>query len=202
MTAGITTNARTHLRNAARGAAGLTLAGACALGCAGAAFATDSTTYQDTNTGSTLVTVQTDDSNLAFSVPTVIPFVTESDGTLVGPSASATLISNLSVFPIHVTNASVVFDSAWSATTDASIVSTANAVDFQFGPSDDMTDAYLSSDDDVSDSSSYNMAYKGASGDSIAISTAGNINNVTNNLVAGVADELATITWTVSAGNA
>ena len=181
-------------------AAGLALA--LSLAAPLSALAEGTTEIYDNNTGSTLVTVETSDENLAFSVPTIIPFVAEADGELVGPSADATRITNLSVFGIHVTSATVEFEESWVGVSDATMVAYDNAVDFQFGPEGALTDAADATDDDVSASTSYNMTYAGTEGDHLCIATTGDVAQVTNNLVAGEAAELATITWTVSAGNA
>lgn len=54
--------------------------------------------------GTTDVTVQvaTDDGNLAWSAPTVVPMRATAAGTLIGPGADALAIRNLSAFPIRV----------------------------------------------------------------------------------------------------
>ena len=204
-------------RRAAAAGLGLVLAGA-SLAAAVPAFA-DSAANNTGNTGTTEVTVMTADSLddipdpdnydidegdlLSFEVPTVIPFVALANGTLVGPSADATRITNYSEFGIHVVEASVVFEDDWVGVADAEMVLYENAIDFQFGPSDDsMTDAATTTDDDVSYYTDYNMTYAGSDTDSIGISTQGNVNNVSNNLVAGEQNKVATITWTISAGNA
>ena len=171
------------------------------------------------NTGTTEVTVMTADSLedvpdggenydideedlLAFEVPTVIPFVALANGVLVGPSATVTHITNLSAFGIHVVEAGVVFEDSWRGVSDASASEEENAIDFQFGPLGAITDAADGEDDDVSACLEYNMGYAGSDDDYVAILTMGDVANVTNNLVAGESNKVATITWTISAGNA
>ena len=191
-----------HARRIATVSLGLAIAAPALLG-AVPAFAEGTTTIENADSGTTKVTVETSNEYLAFSVPTIIPFVAQADGELIGPSASATKITNLSVFGIHVTKATVDFDSSWTGVADASRSTAEDAISFQFGAEGtELLDAYDAGDDDVSASKSYNMGYAGSDSDSIAIETEGCISQVTNNLVAGVADEVATITWTISAGNA
>ena len=197
--------------------AGLAVAlGAASLAVAVPAMAEDSNVSG--NTGTTEVTVMTADTTndipdpddydidgddlLAFEVPTVIPFVALADGTLVGPSSDVTRITNYSEFGIHVVEASVVFEEDWVGVADAEMVLYENAIDFQFGPAGALTDAADGTDDDVSAATEYNMTYAGSDTDYLAIETQGDVANVTNNLVAGESDKVATITWTISAGNA
>ena len=190
-------------RRCAAAGLGLALAGTALLSAPAAALAVDQTTITDSNSGTTKVTVEASDEYLSFKVPTVIPFVALASGELVGPTASATCITNLSVFGIHVVEATVSFDSVWAATTDAASSESTNAIDFQFGVSGStLMDACSTDDDDVSDDAAYNMTYAGGSSDSLAIETAGTVANVTENLKAGSAVEVAAITWTLSAGNA
>ena len=178
----------------------LALVGTALLGIPAPALAQDEEELSECTGGTTRVTVETDDENLAFRVPTVIPFVALASGELVGPSAESTLITNLSVFRIHVVGASVEFDECWTAVSDAAASTAENAIDFQFGPEGALTDAADATDDDVSACTEYNMGYAGSESASICIETAGTMASVTENLVSGEAERVATITWTVSAG--
>ena len=69
-----------------------------------AALADNTTTVKDSNTGTTEVTIKAQkdaqgNDQLAFEVPTVIPFAAKANGELVGPSKETTEIVNLSVSP-------------------------------------------------------------------------------------------------------
>ena len=86
--------------------------GAVMLGCGIALAATPALANE--NKGSTEVTVVASNENLAFRVPTIIPFSAAADGVLTGPSPSAALIENLSVFSIHVVNMEVATDAPWT----------------------------------------------------------------------------------------
>lgn len=152
--------------------------------------------------GTTDVTVQTSNENIKFSIPTIIPFAAAGDGELVGPTASETLIKNLSVFGIHVTNMSVEEEAPWVLVADAESAGQDNSVDFQVGPEDDMKDAFEASRDtgtDLSQRQSWNMAYAGGEGDSIQLKSEGNISHATVDL-SGDGAKIATISWTVAPG--
>ena len=154
------------------------------------------------NSGQTQVTVQADDSNIVFQVPTVIAFSANADGTLTGPTASETTIKNLSVFGIHVTNMSIEEESPWMLVADASAASQDNAIDFQVGPESDMRDAFNASQVggiDLSTIEAWDMGFEGSENDSIALSTTGNVANATQAL-SDTGSKVATITWTVEPG--
>ena len=154
------------------------------------------------NSGQTQVTVQADDSNIVFQVPTVIAFSANADGTLTGPTASSTTIKNLSVFGIHVTNMLVEQESPWVLVADASNSNQSNAIDFQVGPESDMRDALSASQTggvDTSAIEAWDMGYEGSENDSIALSTTGNVANATQAL-SDTGSKVATITWTVEPG--
>lgn len=96
--------------------------------------ATAALAEEDARIGSntTLVTVVASDTNLRFKVPTVIPFVAASDGTLTGPSPEATKIENLSAFGLKVTNVKVSSENGWSHSSDVN--SAENSIDWKLGP--------------------------------------------------------------------
>lgn len=152
------------------------------------------------NTGSTNVTVQAEKDadgvdQLAFDVPTVIPFAAKADGTLVGPSADTTKIVNKSVFPIHVTGMSTSAEgTGWSLVADASSSSETNALSFELNGVSAATPA------DLSTSASWNMGYAGSDTDSVAITSTGKVAHVTKDLSS--AQKAATVTWTLAAGSA
>lgn len=164
-----------------------------------AAFAAGSTVTSG-NTGSTDVTVQVERDaqnadQLAFEVPSVIPFAAKADGTLVGPSAEATKIVNKSVFPIHVTNMSASADGTdWNLVADASQSSEANALSFELNGVSAATSANLSAD------ASWNMGYAGSATDSVAVASTGKVAKV--NLDLSKPQHAATVTWTLAAGSA
>ena len=170
------------------------------------AFAADNTTAVNSdNTGSTDVTVisqksdeggLTGEDQLAFEVPTKIAFAAKADGTLVGPSASATQIVNKSVFGIHVTNIAVTAADGWNYVADASTATQDNAISFT------LNNVNAAVKGDVSSETAWNMAYAGSqdASDSIAVATTGKVARVTNDLK--TEQKAATITWTLAAGNA
>lgn len=185
-------------------AIGRATAGACVLALAAGGLASAAPAFADAdNTGTTEVTVEVaSDTQLAFKVPTIIPFSAMADGELVGPSADATRITNLSVFGIHVTGATVEASGAWTLVTDAAYSDTENSIDFQFGPDDALLDAADTFDDDVSTITAFNMTYCGSAGDYIAVASQGDVANVTIDLEPDEPDTVANITWTLAAGAA
>lgn len=154
------------------------------------------------NTGTTDVTIQVDkggqggqEDQLAFDVPTVIPFAAKADGTLVGPSAESTKIVNKSVFPIHVTGMSTsTGDTGWNLVADASKSESENSLSFELNNVSAATPANLSANTD------WNMGYAGSTTDSVAITSTGKVSHVTKDL--STAQKAATITWTLAAGTA
>lgn len=152
------------------------------------------------NTGSTDVTVKAlkDDQGvdqLAFEVPSVIPFAAKADGTLVGPSAEATKIVNKSVFPIHVTKMSASTDGTeWNLVADASQSREANALSFELNGVSAATPTDLHAD------TAWNMGYAGSATDSVAVDSTGKVANV--NLDLSQPQHAATVTWTLAAGSA
>ena len=156
-----------------------------------AAFATG-------NTGTTEVTIKaaTDDQGndqLAFEVPTVIPFAANADGKLIGPSADKTKIVNLSVFPIHVTGMSTSAENTgWSLVADASKSTNENSLSFELNGVSAATPA------DLSTSKTWNMGYAGSNTDSVPVKSTGKVSHVTKDL--SKAQKAATVTWTLAAG--
>lgn len=154
------------------------------------------------NSGQTQVTVQADDSNIVFQVPTVIAFSANADGTLTGPTASSTTIKNLSVFGIHVTNMLVEQESPWTLTSNAATASQDNSIEFRVGPSADMRDAFAASQVggiDLSTNEAWDMGYKGSGSDVIELTSEGAISHATQAL-SDTGSKVATITWTVEPG--
>lgn len=180
-------------------ACGLALA-TTALAPAAAFAAGNATTVTSGNTGTTEVTVEAQkdaqgNDQLAFEVPTVIPFAAKADGTLVGPSASETRIVNKSVFPIHVTGMSTsAKGTGWSLVADASKSASENSLSFELNGVSAATPADLSKDAD------WNMGYAGSGTDSVAIASTGKVSHVTKDLSS--AQKAATVTWTLAAGAA
>lgn len=184
-------------KHAAAVACGLALA-ATTLAPSAALAAGNATTVKDSNTGTTEVTVQAKkdaqgNDQLAFEVPTVIPFAAKADGELIGPSKETTKIVNLSVFPIHVTGMSTsAEDTGWSLVADASKSSDTNALSFELNGVSAATPA------DLSTSVSWNMGYAGSNTDSVAITSTGKVAHVNKDL--SKAQKAATVTWTLAAG--
>ena len=190
-----------------------------------AAFAVTPSTGSQTGTGVTDVTVQLIDSstehggttdstnpdsdhdglgdNLAFTVPASINFVAKADGTLIGPEAASTYIENESAFAIHASSFDVDAESPWTIVADATAVSTANAADFSFGPTDDVLNAasYLTKAS-VGNASKWNMAAKtdADATDRVQLNTSGHVNNVTQGIQSKT--KIATIRTYVTPGAA
>lgn len=166
-----------------------------------AAFAAGNTTLvKDGNTGTTEVTIKAQkdaqgNDQLAFEVPTVIPFAAKANGELVGPSASETRIVNLSVFPIHVTGMSTsAKGTGWSLVADASKSASENSLSFELNGVSAATPA------DLSANTAWDMGYAGSGKDSVAITSTGKVSHVTKDLSS--AQKAATVTWTLAAGAA
>lgn len=181
---------------------------ACALGTLSAllapvsAFAVNNVTDVTGNSGETEVTVKAAEGNIVFSVPTVIPFAAGGDGSLIVPDSESLQISNKSIFPIHVTNMKVTGEDPWNLVSDASLGDTTNAIDFQIGPSGSLKDASSASAPDGADLSgiaAWDMSYLGDEGSSLELEAVGNISHVNEDLSAD-GSKVATITWTVEAG--
>ena len=157
--------------------------------------------------GTTKVTVRTEIDNVAFKVPTVIPFVAKADGTLQGPSADATTIDNLSAYGIHVANMKIEATNAWSIAANAKTGTAQNSIDFKVGPEDALQDASAATQGtglDLSKNAAFDMGYQGIAGgtDKIKLKTSGNVARVTRDIfhITGEGDQVATITWTVEPG--
>lgn len=180
-------------------ACGLALA-TTALAPAAAFAAGNATTVTSGNTGTTEVTIEAQkdaqgNDQLAFEVPTKIPFAAKADGTLVGPSADETKIVNLSVFPIHVTGMSTsAKGTGWSLVADASKSASENSLSFELNGVSAATPANLSAD------ASWNMGYEGSGANTVAIASTGKVSHVTKDLSS--AQKAATVTWTLAAGAA
>lgn len=166
------------------------------------------------NTGTTDVTIEVEkdaqgkQDQLAFEVPTVIPFAAKANGELIGPSKNATKIVNNSVFPIHVTGMAVSATDGWNLVDDASKASKDNALSFELSadpaadPAADSFAGAVSASDprDLSKDVHWNMGYAKSGNDSVAITSKGKVAHVTKDL--HDAKKAATITWTLAAGSA
>lgn len=184
---------------AAAVACGLALA-TTALAPAAAFAAGNTTTVTSGNTGTTDVTIQVEKDaqgkdQLAFDVPTVIPFAAKADGTLIAPKPDKIKIVNKSVFPIHVTKMSTSADgTGWSLVADASNSANENSLSFELNGVSAATPA------DLSANKAWNMSYEGSGKNSVAIASTGKVSHVTKDLSS--AQKAATVTWTLAAGAA
>lgn len=176
-----------------------TIAVVCGLALATTALA-PAAAFAAGNTGTTEVTVQAEkdaqgNDQLAFEVPTKIPFAAKADGTLVGPSADTTKIVNKSVFPIHVTGMSTSAEGTdWSLVADASESSETNALSFE------LNGVSAANPADLSAKAAWNMGYAGSATDSIKVASTGKVANVDLDLSS--AQKAAIVTWTLAAGAA
>lgn len=152
------------------------------------------------NTGNTKVTVQADDSNLRFKVPTVIPFVAASDGTLTGPTADATRIENLSAYGLKVTNVKVTSNNGWNHTEDISAAD--DSIDWSLGPTGAPVRAAAAATDNGIDITSpqWNMTYQSdaVETDDIKLETSGTVGRVATDISSPV--HIGTVTFTLAPG--
>lgn len=152
------------------------------------------------NTGNTKVTVQADDSNLRFKVPTVIPFVAASDGTLTGPTADATRIENLSAYGLKVTNVKVTSNNGWNHTEDISAAD--DSIDWSLGPTGAPIRAAAAATDNGIDITSpqWNMTYQSdaVETDDIKLETSGTVGRVATDISSPV--HIGTVTFTLAPG--
>lgn len=164
--------------------------------------ATAALAEEDARIGSntTLVTVVASDTNLRFKVPTVIPFVAASDGTLTGPSPEATKIENLSAFGLKVTSVKVNGENGWSHSSDVN--SAENSIDWKLGPKGAMVRAAGAASESgtaITDPL-WNMTYysNDTTTDDIQLETAGNVGRVTQDISSPV--HIGTVTFTIAPG--
>lgn len=182
-----------------------TIAVVCGLALAATAFApaaalADNGQVVNNNTGYTDVTIQVekdandpDKDQLAFNVPTVIPFAAKADGTLVGPTNAK--IVNMSVFPIHVAKMAVAQQDPFHIVDDVNTSTSTNDVQFT------VHGAKAAASVNLLDDATWNMGYAGTATDNIVLDTTeAKIARVTADLHA--AQKAATITWTLAAGSA
>lgn len=173
---------------------------ACGLALATTALA-PAAAFAAGNTGSTDVTIQVEkggqdgkQDQLAFDVPTVIPFAASADGTLIAPKPDKIKIVNKSVFPIHVTKMSTSAEgTGWNLVADASKSASENSLSFELNGVSAATAA------DLSAKAAWSMGYAGSGNDSVAITSTGKVSHVTKDLSS--AQKAATITWTLAAGS-
>lgn len=183
------------------GRAGALLAGlSLALGLVAAPAAALAEEGERVGENTTLVTVVASDANLRFRVPTVIPFVAASDGTLTGPSPEATKIENLSAFGLKVTNVKVSSENGWSHSSDVNGAD--NSIDWLLGPKGSMVRASAAAAETgtaITDPL-WNMTYYSddSSTDDILLETAGNVGRVTQDISSPV--HIGTVTFTVAPG--
>ena len=157
--------------------------------------------------------------NVAFTVPISINYVADAAGKLTGPSKTAAYIENESAFSIHASAFRTEAKDGWTIVDDDTTTSTANAVDFQYGPFSaenkaKNADAYdyratapdkvriADVDEDKANLASWNMAPKADTGvdDRVQLTTTGDIHNVSKDLTERT--KMAEIHTYVTAGNA
>ena len=170
----------------------------CAVGVAGTLLAPTAAFAANT----TEVTVEADTSNIKVEVPTQIPFLVQADGSLITASEKTFSIVNMSQFDVHVTNMQVDAENDWNIVASAASSSNDNSIDFSIGPKEDQIKASeaLGSGIDISSRPEWNLGYHGSETQSINLTCSGNVSHVTKDLQ--TASKVATITWTVAAGQA
>ena len=170
----------------------------CAVGVAGTLLAPTAAFAANT----TEVTVEADTSNIKVEVPTQIPFLVQANGSLITASEKTFSIVNMSQFDVHVTNMQVDAENDWNIVASAASSSNDNSIDFSIGPTEDQIKASeaLGSGIDISSRPEWNLGYQGSETQSINLTCSGNVSHVTKDLQ--TASKVATITWTVAAGQA
>lgn len=152
------------------------------------------------NTGTTEVTVVADDSNLRFRVPTLIPFVAASDGTLTGPSPEATRIENQSAYGLKVTNVRISPTNGWSHTNEVGKAD--DSISWMVGPSGAEVDASGAASDTGTAITSplWNMTYMSddTETDDILLDTRGMVGRVAQDISSPV--HVGTVTFTLAPG--
>ena len=142
--------------------------------------------------------------NIAFTVPSAINFVSDAQGNLTGPSPDATYIENRSVFGIRASSFDVDPAGGWTIVENGGDVTAANSADFQFGPEQDVLDAYNYLDKtDVNTPNAWSMAaYDGdeSVADRVSMQSAGTIYKVNGDITSKT--KIATIKTYVKASNA
>lgn len=175
----------------------------CGLGIVAAlGLAAPTATFAETvnNLGTTQVTVKADGNRqLAFEVPTVIPFLATAKGTLIGPSDDALLIKNKSVFPITVAAVRVDENAAWTYTTD--VDSGINTANFYFGPSSEHINATDAATNEgiATKALEWDMSYEGSGKDIVQLEVGGKIGKTEYSL--NVPASLGSITFAFTPGN-
>ena len=140
---------------------------------------------------------------IAFTVPSEINFVADSEGNLTGPSAEAPYIENESAVAIHASSLQVDSANGWTIIADGAQATAANSVDFQVGPAADMLDAYdYTSKAPVSKPYEWNMAAATSTGtaDRVELSSTGGIHAVSQDLTTKT--KVAEMHWYVTPGTA
>lgn len=140
--------------------------------------------------------------NIAFTVPSSINYVVAADGTLTGPTADATKITNGSNFPIHVSSAQVTAESGWSLVTAANYASSNadNAVKLSLGPSGGEIDiATYTSKTDISAAHAGDWSMAAMNG-TVGLGSTGAVKNVQKDIT--TANKFAEIQWYVKSGAA
>lgn len=158
------------------------------------------TTITSGKTGSTRVTVVADDENLRFRVPTLIPFVAASDGTLTGPTTESTRIENLSAYGLKVTNVRVATQNGWTHGSDVS--ASDDSISWYIGPRGAEVDGGAATADTGTDITSplWNMTYHSdaTETDDILLNTDGMVGRVAQDISSPV--QVGTVTFTLAPG--
>ncbi len=152
------------------------------------------------NTGTTKVTVTADDSNLRFRVPTIIPFVAASDGTLTAPSSQYLRIENLSVFGLKVTNVKVTPTNGWSHADN--VTSADDSINWMLGPNGSIVSAAAANNESGLDITSpqWNMTYQNdkVETDDIKLECSGTVGRVATDISSPV--HVGSVTFTLAPG--
>lgn len=177
------------------GVAAMSLAACCM---AAPAFAADNATPTTGTSNTTKVTLTATDSQMKFTVPTVIAFAANADGSLQAPSAASVKITNQSVYPIHVTKVSAAEQAPFNLVSDVTKGADANAVSFTMKTGTTTVDAAAGKD--TAAIADFDLGYAGSGKDSISFETAGKLARANADL--SKAQQIATVSWTLAPGAA
>ena len=177
------------------GVAAMSLAACCM---AAPAFAAGNASETTGTSNTTKVTLTATDSQMKFTVPTVIAFAANADGSLQGPSADTVKITNQSVYPIHVTNVAASGNAPFKLVSDVAAGTDANAVSFTMKTGSTTVDAAAGKN--TAAAADFNLGYAGSDKDSISFETAGKLARANADL--SKAQQIATVSWTLAPGAA
>lgn len=180
----------------------------CVLGCASALctagfIASAPAAYADSSAGNTDLYVKADDTQLSVSAPTVLDFVSKSDGTLIGPTD--TKIVNNSVMSVHVSKIGVTAQGGATLAKTAELGAKADTLSITIKPNEktaiELADYITAKAPTTATDWNIGKTDSGAATDEIALSYTGKISSFSV-LDPATSQQFGQIVWTVAPGNA